>query len=82
VKTRIIASTIFAQDNQASLARIYGAALTTGLTVASVKEWPAKVRTVTPEDVQKAAKNWLELRRAVTGYLMRPQTVGAPEKRS
>ncbi|MBX3514600.1 MAG: insulinase family protein [Xanthobacteraceae bacterium] len=82
VKTRIIASTIFAQDNQVSLARIYGAALTTGLTVASVKEWPAKVRTVTPEDVQKAAKNWLELRRAVTGYLMRPQTAGTPEKRS
>ncbi len=44
VKTRIVASTIFAQDNQTSLARIYGAALTTGLTAASVKDWPNKVR--------------------------------------
>jgi zinc protease len=82
VKTRIIASTIFSQDNQATLARIYGAALTTGLTAASVKEWPAKVRSVTPQQIQAAAKNWLDLRRAVTGHLIRPQESGAPEKRT
>ncbi len=81
VKTRIIASTIFSQDNQTTLARIYGAALTTGLTAGSVKEWPAKVRSVTPADVQAAAKNWLDLRRAVTGYLLRPQQA-SPEKRT
>ena len=81
VKTRITASTIFSQDNQTTLARIYGAALTTGLTAASVKEWPAKIRSVTPADVQAAAKNWLDLRRAVTGYLLRPQQA-SPEKRT
>jgi zinc protease len=81
VKTRIIASTIFSQDNQTTLARIYGAALTTGLTAASVKEWPAKIRSVTPAEVQAAAKNWLDLRRAVTGYLLRPQQA-SPEKRT
>jgi zinc protease len=81
VKTRIIASTIFSQDNQTTLARIYGAALTTGLTAASVKEWPAKIRSVKPADVQAAAKNWLDLRRAVTGYLLRPQQA-SPEKRT
>ena len=80
VKTRIVASTIFAQDNQTSLARIYGAALTTGLTAASVKDWPNKVRAVTPEAVQQAAKNWLDLRRAVTGHLIR--SGGTLEKRS
>jgi zinc protease len=80
VKTRIVASTIFAQDNQTSLARIYGAALTTGLTAAAVKEWPNRVRAVTPEAVQAAAKNWLDLRRAVTGHLVRP--AGTLEKRS
>jgi len=81
VKTRIVASTIFSQDNQTTLARIYGAALTTGTSAASVKEWPAKVRAVTPEQVQAAARKWLDLRRAVTGYLVRPQD-GAPEKRT
>ena len=81
VKTRIIASTIFSQDNQATLARIYGAALTTGSTAASVKEWPSKILAVTPEQVQAAAKNWLDLRRAATGYLVRPQQA-SPEKRT
>ncbi len=81
VKTRIIASTIFSQDNQTTLARIYGAALTTGLTAASVKEWPDKVRAVTQEQVKAAAKNWLDLRRAVTGHLVRPPEA-APEKRT
>ncbi len=82
VKTRIIASTIFSQDNQTTLARIYGAAVTTGMTAASVKEWPAKIRSVTPEQIQAAAKNWLDLKRAVTGHLVRPQPVAAPEKRT
>ncbi|MBK8007123.1 MAG: insulinase family protein [Rhizobiales bacterium] len=81
VKTRIIASTIFSQDNQTTLARIYGAALTTGMSAAFVKEWPAKVRSVTPAQVQAVAKNWLDLRRAVTGHLVRPQQT-APEKRT
>ncbi len=81
VKTRVIASTIFAQDNQTTLARIYGAALTTGMTAASVQEWPDKIRAVTPEQVRDAAKKWLDLRRAVTGHLLRPQEA-APEKRT
>ncbi len=81
VKTRIIASTVFSQDNQTALARIYGAALTTGLSAASVKEWPARIRAVTPEQVQAVAKNWLDLRRAVTGHLVRPEPA-SPEKRT
>ena len=36
VKTQLIAAAIYAQDNQASLARWYGAALTTGLTMCRV----------------------------------------------
>lgn len=81
VKTRIIASTIFSQDNQTTLARIYGVALTTGMTAASVKEWPDKIRSVTAAQVQAAAKQWLNLRRAATGHLVRPQET-APEKRT
>lgn len=81
VKTRVIASTIFSQDNQTTLARIYGAALTTGMNTASVKEWPEKIKAVTPEQVQEAAKKWLDIRRAVTGHLVRPQD-SAPEKRT
>ena len=39
-KTRLIADTIYAQDNQATLARIYGASWATGLSAKDVREWP------------------------------------------
>ena len=39
-KSRLIADAIYAQDNQASMARWYGAALMTGATVDDVKQWP------------------------------------------
>ncbi len=79
-KTRLIADTIYSQDSQATLARIYGATLTIGLSVDHVKTWPDRIRAVTAEEVRSAAKNYLDLRRAVTGHLIR--TPAAPEKRT
>jgi zinc protease len=69
-KNRFARSVIFARDNQSGMARIYGTALTTGQTVADVEEWPDRVRAVTAEQVQAAARNVLRLDRAVTGYLL------------
>jgi zinc protease len=69
-KTRLIADAVYAQDNQASLARWYGAALTTGTTVEDVRQWPARVDAVTAEDIKQACRQWLEPRRAVTGFLL------------
>src|SRR5262249_30189432 len=43
-KTRMIADAVYAQDNQAALARWYGVALTTGTTVDDVKAWPDRIR--------------------------------------
>ena len=48
-KSRLIADAIFAQDNQASMARWYGAALMTGATVDDVRRWPDRIRAVTAE---------------------------------
>jgi zinc protease len=79
-KTRLIADTVYAQDNQATLARTYGAALMTGLSVAEVKSYPEHIRAVSAADVRAAAATWLELRRAVTAYLVKPPA--SPEKRS
>jgi zinc protease len=70
-KTRLIADAIYARDSQASLARWYGTALTTGATVKDVKEWPDHIKAVTAADVQDAAKRWLDKRRSVTGYLVK-----------
>lgn len=70
-KNRLIADAIYAQDNQATMARWYGAALTTGSTVESVQSWPDRIRAVTADAVNTAAKVWLDKRRSVTGYLIK-----------
>jgi zinc protease len=70
-KTRMIADAVYAQDNQAALARWYGVALTTGTTVDDVKAWPDRIRGVTAEQVRDAARTWLERKRSVTGYLVK-----------
>jgi zinc protease len=70
-KTRMIADAVYAQDNQATLARWFGVALTTGSTVEDVKSWPDRIRAVTADRVREAAKTWLDQRRSVTGYLVK-----------
>ena len=55
VKTQLIAEAIYAQDNQATLARWYGGALTTGLSIDDIRSWPDRIRAVTAEQVRDAA---------------------------
>jgi zinc protease len=70
-KNRLIADAIYAQDSQATMARWYGAALTTGMTVEAVQSWPDRMRAVTADAVNAAAKAWLDKRRSTTGYLIK-----------
>jgi zinc protease len=79
-KTRLIAEAVYAEDNQATLARWYGSALATGQTVEDVRAWPDRIRAVTAEAVQNAARAWLDRRRSVTGYLVK--AMQSEEKRS
>ncbi|MEM8665634.1 MAG: pitrilysin family protein, partial [Pseudomonadota bacterium] len=72
-KTTVLASVIFAQDSQSTLARIFGAALTTGSTVEDVQQWPARISAVTAADVQEAAKKFLDGKGSVTARL-RPES--------
>ena len=71
VKTQLIAEAIYAQDNQAVLARWYGGALTTGLSIEDIRSWPDRIRAVTAEQVRAVAQKWLEKKRSVTGYLIK-----------
>src|SRR4051812_17082683 len=82
VKTQLIAEAIYAQDNQATLARWYGGALTTGLSIDDIRNWPDRIRAVTAEQVRDAAQKWLEKNRSVTGYLIKDATPKREEKRS
>jgi len=82
VKTQLIAETIYAQDNQATLARWYGGAMTTGLSIEDIRTWPERIRSVTADQVRGAAQNWLDKKRSVTGYLIKDVTPKHAEKRS
>lgn len=68
-KKRLVAEAIYAQDNQATLARWYGASLATGLKLEDVTLWPERIEAVGMADVQKAAL-WLNKKRSVTGFLL------------
>jgi zinc protease len=82
VKTQLIAEAIYAQDNQATLARWYGGALTTGLSIDDIRSWPDRIRAVTAEQVREAAQKWLDKKRSVTGYLIKDSAPKREEKRS
>jgi zinc protease len=82
VKTQLIAEAIYAQDNQATLARWYGAALTTGLSIADIRSWPDRIRAVTADQIRNVAQKWLDKKRSVTGYLIKDAPPKREEKRS
>jgi zinc protease len=82
VKTQLIAGAIYAQDNQATLARWYGGALTTGLSIEDIRSWPDRIRAVTAEQVRTVAQKWLDKKRSVTGYLIKDTAPKREEKRS
>ena len=69
LQTQMKASEIYAKDNVDGLARRYGEALTTGLTIKDVQDWPQVLQSVTPEDVMAAAVEVLDKRQSVTGWL-------------
>jgi len=69
IKMQIRASEIFKQDNIGSLARVYGAALTSGLTVEDVDAWPGILDAVSEEAIMEAAERVFDRKNAVTGWL-------------
>ncbi|SMX24540.1 M16 family metallopeptidase [Boseongicola aestuarii] len=70
IRVQIRASEIYEQDNLSSLARTYGAGLTSGLTIEDIQAWPQILADVTAEDIMAAAEKIFERRNAVTGWLM------------
>ena len=81
VKTQLIAEAIYAQDNQATMARWYGGALTAGLSIEDIRSWPDRIRAVTAEQVRLAAKQWIDKKRSVTGYLIKDTAAAKREEK-
>ncbi|PVA07868.1 M16 family metallopeptidase [Thalassorhabdomicrobium marinisediminis] len=70
LRTQLKASEIYARDDVGGLARRYGAALTSGLTVEDVQAWPEILQAVTAEDVLAVAERVLDRDRSVTGWVV------------
>jgi zinc protease len=70
IRTQLRASEIYALDNVESIARRYGAALSQGLTVQDVQDWPAVLQAVTADDIMAAAASVFDLNSAVTAWVV------------
>lgn len=75
IKMQLRASQIYARDNVDGIARRYGRALASGLTVEDVQAWPEILQAVTGDDIIAAAREVLVPETSVTGWLMRDQEV-------
>lgn len=70
LRTQLRASEIYARDNVDGLARRYGAALTSGLTVQDVQDWPEVLQSVTEQDVLDVAGRVLNRDQSVTMWII------------
>lgn len=73
-KARLVDSTILARDSLGTPARVLGAALAIGRTVADVEDWPARIEAVTPDAVMAAARHVLDGTASVTALLLPEET--------
>ena len=70
VRNKALAEQIYLLDDQASLARIFGVGLMTGLTVKEIRDGDLETAKVTPDDIKQAAAKIIQLKRSVTGVLV------------
>ncbi len=68
-KKAYLAEYVYQSDNQATLARRYGWALTVGSTIKDIEEWPERLSKVTAAQVKDAVRH-LDIRHSVTGTLL------------
>jgi zinc protease len=73
-KQYLVKSTLFERDSQSDMARLYGSVLATGGEMDDIDEWPERIRNVTLDQVNSAARNYLDPKRSVTGYLRTKET--------
>lgn len=74
IKLQLRASEIYARDDVDRIANRYGQALTSGLTVEDVQAWPDILAAVTADDIMEAARNVMNRKASVTGWLMTEET--------
>ena len=74
IRMQLRASQIYARDSVESLANRYGRALTSGLSVEDIQQWPETLQSVSQDDIMAAARLIFDERQSVTGWLTAPET--------
>src|SRR6056300_1273501 len=70
IKGQYRASQIYARDSVTGLAQSYGRALTSGLTIADVQDWPDILESITADDIIASARDVFAAKNSVTGWVM------------
>jgi len=68
-KKALAGSTLLALDSVGALAQSYARTVTLGGSVSEAAAWPQAIGAVTPEDLVRVAKTYLDPKGAVTGFL-------------
>ncbi len=69
-RQRLIDGAVFARDSLRAGARVLGAALSAGQSIADVENWPDRIAAVSAAQVSAAARAVFRTRASVTGYLL------------
>ncbi len=77
-KRKLVAQSVYDRDSISTMAQTFGQALTTGLTVQDVLDWPDRIKAVTASEVQEMARLVLQKHRSVTGLLLPKPAKPAP----
>jgi zinc protease len=75
IKFQLRAAQVYELDSSNSLANRYGAALTSGLTIDDVHEWPRILQSITADEIIAAAQDVFDRDNAVTGFLRTAEEV-------
>lgn len=78
-KERVLAGAILAQDGPGNMARLFGSGLAIGRTLEEIKTYPSLIQTVTLDEVNAAARAYLDVRSAVIGRLEGPAASGGSQ---
>lgn len=70
IKTQLHASEVYARDDVSGIASRYGAALSIGLSVQDVQDWPDVLQSVTAADIMAAATAVFNRDQAVTAWVV------------
>ena len=69
IKMQLRAAQIYARDDADAVGNRYGRALTSGLTIQDVQEWPDILQSITGEEIVAAAERVFKVENSVTGWL-------------